>query len=200
MFWTSGKRRHWPPKSTGNPLTLADNSTSTLTIRRMWNEDSYTDFTIELPPYAKNDKIWLTKSGDWGVISSSAVFPEVLLTRSLIPSVTVVWTKRKSLWTLCISHIWRVFQRSSNVYGIDTTTGRSSELNTLLEDHSWKPGRKEIRNRRHIASVAFPVNVAEATLAKQQTSSRGDPWTQAQSPTGSFIKIKISPTCLWRGP
>jgi hypothetical protein len=30
-----------------------------------------------------------------------------------------------------------------------------------------KPGRKEIYNRWHIASVAFPVNVAKATLAKQ---------------------------------
>jgi hypothetical protein len=30
-----------------------------------------------------------------------------------------------------------------------------------------KPDRKEIRNRRHNASVVFPVNVAEATLAKQ---------------------------------
>jgi hypothetical protein len=33
--------------------------------------------------------------------------------------------------------------------------------------HSRKPGQKEIRNRWHSAFIAFPVNVAEATLAKQ---------------------------------
>jgi hypothetical protein len=51
--------------------------------------------------------------------------------------------------------------------GIDTTSGQSSKQNTLLGVHSWKPARKEIRYRRHSASTEFPVNVAEATLAKQ---------------------------------
>jgi hypothetical protein len=35
MFRSSGKRRHWPPESTENLPTLADTSTSTLTIRHM---------------------------------------------------------------------------------------------------------------------------------------------------------------------
>jgi hypothetical protein len=30
-----------------------------------------------------------------------------------------------------------------------------------------KSGRKEISDRRYIASIAFPVNVAEVTLVKQ---------------------------------
>jgi hypothetical protein len=53
-------------------------------------------------------------------------------------------------------------QKSSEV----TTLGASSKLNTLLAVHSWEPDQKEIRNRRHSASVAFAVNVAEAALAK----------------------------------
>jgi hypothetical protein len=35
MFWSSGKGRHWPSKFTERPPTLADISTSDLTIRRM---------------------------------------------------------------------------------------------------------------------------------------------------------------------
>jgi hypothetical protein len=54
-------------------------------------------------------------SAAWEVISSSTVIPKVSLTRPLIPTVAVVWLKSKSLWALCISHMWRVFQRSSNV-------------------------------------------------------------------------------------
>jgi hypothetical protein len=49
-FWV-----FWPPKSTGNPLTLADISTSTRTVRLMWKEVWFRIFTIELPHYAKND-------------------------------------------------------------------------------------------------------------------------------------------------
>jgi hypothetical protein len=41
-------------------------------------------------------------------------------------------------------HMWRVFQKSSNVLGLDTTLGQSSKPNTLLRVHSWKPGQKEI--------------------------------------------------------
>jgi hypothetical protein len=41
------------------------------------------------------------------------------------------------------------------------------KINMLLGVHSWKPGRKEICYRQHNASSVFPVNVAEATLAKQ---------------------------------
>jgi hypothetical protein len=48
------------------------------------------------------------------------------LTRSKIPRLAVVWIKSRSLWTLCISHTWRIFQRSSNALWIDTISGRSS--------------------------------------------------------------------------
>jgi hypothetical protein len=101
------------------------------------------------------------------VISSSMVIPKVSLTRSLIPKIAAVWIKSKSVWSLCISHMWRLFQRSSDIQGIYMTLGPSSKLNTLLGVHSWKPGWKEILSRRHSASSVFPVNVAEATFAKQ---------------------------------
>jgi hypothetical protein len=32
--------------------------------------------------------------------------------------VAVVWIKSKNLWALSISHMWIMFQRISNVYGI----------------------------------------------------------------------------------
>jgi hypothetical protein len=41
----------------------------------------------------------------------------------------------------------------------------------------WKPGQKQIRNRWHSVPIVFPVNVAEATLAKQATSIHATPWT-----------------------
>jgi hypothetical protein len=37
----------------------------------------------------------------------------------------------------------------------------------FLGVHSRKSGQREIYNRQHSVSIAFPVNVAEATLAKQ---------------------------------
>jgi hypothetical protein len=45
----------------------------------------------------------------WTVIS------KVSFTWLLIPRAAVIWEKRESLWALCISHIWGVFQRTSNV-------------------------------------------------------------------------------------
>jgi hypothetical protein len=42
----------------------------------MWKEVWFRVFTIELPPYAKHDKIWSKKSAAWEVISSSAVYPQ----------------------------------------------------------------------------------------------------------------------------
>jgi hypothetical protein len=62
-----------------------------------------------------------------------------------------------------VKGVSEMFKRIGNRYNI----GQSSKLNTLLGVHSWKSGQKEIRNRWHSASVALPVNVAEATLAKQ---------------------------------
>jgi hypothetical protein len=47
--------------------------------------------------------------------------------------------------------------------GIDITLGQSSNLNTLLR----RPGQTESHNRWHGASIAFLVNMAEATLAKE---------------------------------
>jgi hypothetical protein len=42
-------------------------------------------------------------------------YPKVALIRVLVPRVAVIWTNGKSLWTLCMFHMWRVFQRSWNV-------------------------------------------------------------------------------------
>jgi hypothetical protein len=164
VFWSSGKRRHWPPKFTKNPPTLSDISTSNLTIHHMWKEVYFTVFTIELTPYAKNYKICLMKLVAWDVIFSSAVIPMVSLTRSLIPRVEIIWTKKKSLWSLRIFHMWKLFQRqkfkrTGNRYNIRTIF-KTKTLNTLLRLHSWKPGLKKICNRQHSASIAFPVNVA----------------------------------------
>jgi hypothetical protein len=103
----------------------------------------------------------------WEVISSSVVIPEVSLTWSLIPRVAVVWVKNRSLWALRVSRMWTAFPRSLDVLEIDTTSGRSSKPDTLLEVYSWKPGWKEIRYRWHSASTVSPVSVAETTLAKQ---------------------------------
>jgi hypothetical protein len=66
---------------------------------------------------------------------------------------------REEALGLCIYPIYVgvfFFQKVARV----TTLGPSLKLNTLLGVHSRKPGQKEIRKRRHISSVAFPVNVA----------------------------------------
>jgi hypothetical protein len=42
-------------------------------------------------------------------------YPQVSRTQLLIPKLSVIQIKRKSLWALCISHMWWVFQRSSNL-------------------------------------------------------------------------------------
>jgi hypothetical protein len=41
------------------------------------------------------------------------------------------------------------------------------KTNTILGVHSRKTGQTEICKRLHSASIESPVNVAEATLAKQ---------------------------------
>jgi hypothetical protein len=70
-------------------------------------------FTKELPPFAKNVMICLMKLVALGVIFSLTIIVKVSFTRLLIPSSTVR-TKWKSLWVLCTSHMWKVFQRSAN--------------------------------------------------------------------------------------
>jgi hypothetical protein len=64
--------------------TLTDISTSIQTIIHMSKEFNSVS-TIEPATYAKNDKIWLTKSA-----ASSAVFPKVSLARSLISRVAIL--------------------------------------------------------------------------------------------------------------
>jgi hypothetical protein len=70
---------------------------------------------MKLPPFAKNDKIYLIKLVACDMIFSSMVIPKVSPIPLLIPRVAADQIKRKSLWDLCISHMRRVFQRSSNV-------------------------------------------------------------------------------------
>jgi hypothetical protein len=67
---------------------------------------------------------------------------------------------------------WRVFQRSSNVFGIDRTLRWSSKLNTFLGVQSWKPGRKEFCYRRRSAPTIFLVNERKLYCRNRQTSGR----------------------------
>jgi hypothetical protein len=98
-----------------------------------------------------------------GICTNTPVFHWLLL----IPRVVVIQIKRKSLRTLCTSLMWRAFQKRSSVWGIVKTLVPYSKLNTLFGVHSWEPDHKEICNKWYTASKAFPVTVADATLAKQ---------------------------------
>jgi hypothetical protein len=51
---------------------------------------SFRVFTLELPPYVKNDKISSVKLVARDVICGSTVIPKVSLARLLIPRVAVV--------------------------------------------------------------------------------------------------------------
>jgi hypothetical protein len=57
----------------------------------------YRVFTIQLPPYTKNNKICLLELEACEVIFSSTVITKVPLTRLLIPTAAVIRIKRKSL-------------------------------------------------------------------------------------------------------
>jgi hypothetical protein len=92
-----------------------------------------------------------------------------------------------------------MFQKSSNILGIDVTLWRSSKQNTLLGVHSWKPDRKEICNREHSGSIAFLWMWQELHWWNRHTSSSAAPWTYAQSQWGSSRKIKVSSTGSWIG-
>jgi hypothetical protein len=91
-----------------------------------------------------------------------------------------------------VKNVSEKFKRIGNRYNIKT----SSKQNTNSKVHSWKLGRKEIRNRRHSASLCMWQKLH---WRNRQTSSREASWTQTQSQKGYSGKIKISPTCLWRG-
>jgi hypothetical protein len=72
----------------------------------------------------------------------------------------------KSLGSVYIPYMKGVsekFKRIGNWYNIRTIF----RMKTLLGAHSWEPGQKEIHNRQHSVSLAFPVNVSEDTLVKQ---------------------------------
>jgi hypothetical protein len=58
MFWSSGKGWHWLLQLTENTPTLASISTSNLIMLHMSKE---VQFTTELQPHAKYDKICLMK-------------------------------------------------------------------------------------------------------------------------------------------
>jgi hypothetical protein len=84
--------------------------------------------------------------------------------------------EQKPLGSVYISHMWRVFLRSSDVLEIDTS-GRSSKSSRLLGVHSWKEGRNEVRYKRHSASIVSPVSVQKLHWWNRQTSSRAAPGT-----------------------
>jgi hypothetical protein len=57
--------------------------------------------------------------------------------------------------------------------------------------------QKEIHNRWHSMSIAFPVNVAEATLTQQASDFVMQLHEHRHNlQEGLFRKIKISQTCL----
>jgi hypothetical protein len=64
------------------------------------------------PQYAKN-KICLRKLAAWDMIFSPTVILTVSLTQLLTPKIAVIWIKRKHLWALWVSHMWRLFRRNS---------------------------------------------------------------------------------------
>jgi hypothetical protein len=101
---------------------------------------------------------------------------------------------RRHLQLKCIPKVSEKFKHTGTRYN----TGSCSKLNTFLAIRSWEPGRKELSNRRHNASIVFPVMWQKLHWRNKQTSSRAAPWTYPQSQRGYFTKIKISPTCLSR--
>jgi hypothetical protein len=90
----------------------------------------YLSFKFNHPPHVKRGliqslhkrasticqerKICAMRLVAWDVIFSSVVIPKVSSTQLLIPRVAVVRIRKKSLWAICISHMLKVFQRSSN--------------------------------------------------------------------------------------
>jgi hypothetical protein len=87
--------------------------------------------------------------------------------RIRIPMVSVVWTKRQSLWVLCISQMWGVFQRKfesiRNWYNIKTIFKTKHTLRSSLM--KTRPERDPQQTAQCIYSI--PCEWAEATLAKQ---------------------------------
>jgi hypothetical protein len=134
------------------------------------------------------------KLATWDVIFTSMDIPKISVIRLLIPSVEVVRIKRKCLFALCTSHMWREqLKRIGNCY-----------MRTIFKTKHVLGGpltrigpERDPQQMAHCVYITFPVNVAEATLAKE-TCSQAAPLTWAHSQRGSSRKIKISPTCLWR--
>jgi hypothetical protein len=85
------------------------------------------------------------------------VIPKALLTWSLTLRLTVISAKKKSVWALFVCYI------IGNQYNVMTVF----KTKHVLRVHSWKPAQKEVCNRWHSASRAFPANEGEATLPKQ---------------------------------
>jgi hypothetical protein len=66
--------------------------------------------TTERPPYAKNDKTCLMRC-DLQLIGYTQGFINSVINSKGSSRLN----KEQKPWAPCISHIWRVFQRSSNV-------------------------------------------------------------------------------------
>jgi hypothetical protein len=167
MFQSAGKRWHWPPRSTGKPthtdryLNLRSNhplhvkrgliqslhnraSTICQEQQDLWNEIIGLRQDLQLSGYRQ------------GFINS------IINSRGS----SHLNKEQKPLGSVYIPHVKGVsekFKHVGNHYNIRTIFKTKHTLRSWLK----KPGRKEMGNRWHSASVAFPVNVTEAMLAKQ---------------------------------
>jgi hypothetical protein len=74
-----------------------------------------------------------------------------------------------------------------NLFPSSSVSGNAYSVGSL-----WK----EIYNKQHSASIAFPVNVAEATLAKQADLLPCDSMDIGTTSKKSSRKIQTVPTCL----
>jgi hypothetical protein len=118
-----------------------------------------------VPPYAKNAEICVMKLVASDVIFSLPVMPEVSLTRLLQRQQSQ--EKREnasgSVYIPHVKNVSRRFIRIGNRYNIRTIF----RAKRVLWGSAMKTIQKEIRNRRHSVTLAFPVNVAEVTLVKR---------------------------------
>jgi hypothetical protein len=79
MFWSSGKRRHWPPKSTGNTSTLA-----TKVYRKHIHTSRYLIFIFNHPLHVKRGLIQSLHNGSSTICQEQDLDNEIRkLTRDL---------------------------------------------------------------------------------------------------------------------
>jgi hypothetical protein len=166
MFWSSRNRQNWPPKSTGNaPHTgqhLNSNSNHPPHVKRgliqsIHNRTSalcqeQQDLVIEISNLRRDFQLNGYPQSSVDSVTNFKGSSHLNKEQKPLGSVYIPYVKGVS----------EKFKRIRNLYNNRTIFRTRHALGV----HSWKPGHAEIRNRRHSASIASPVNAAEATLAK----------------------------------